>query len=216
MITRIVEDDDIYPHYYCRQVGYCLFWPHTCARAFNGLLSGTTRVGRYHNVTNLDLLKQETVSGSGISWAVCKSAPHSRQITTPALHYSVFYRPDALPATQPTASKHWRHDNPAHNQKVINKSLHWDLKLKLTDQGQHQTAAGVLKCTTALLCLHCKVLTSCSAFLSKDFSTLRCFSMFCDPSCTADSMRMWCRISSMRSINRFSLCFAAENTHTPV
>ena len=30
------------------------------------------------------LLKQETVSGSGISWAVCKSAPRSRQITTPA------------------------------------------------------------------------------------------------------------------------------------
>ena len=30
------------------------------------------------------LLKQETVSGSGISWAVCKSAPRSRQISTPA------------------------------------------------------------------------------------------------------------------------------------
>ena len=30
------------------------------------------------------LLKQETVSGSGISWAVCKSAPRSRQITMPA------------------------------------------------------------------------------------------------------------------------------------
>jgi len=30
------------------------------------------------------LLKQETVSGSGISWAICKQfAPHSRQITTP-------------------------------------------------------------------------------------------------------------------------------------
>ena len=53
------------------------------------------------------LLKQETVSGSGISWAICKSAPCSRQITTPAPHRSVFYRPDALPATQPTASKHW-------------------------------------------------------------------------------------------------------------
>jgi len=26
----------------------------------------------------------------------------------PASHHSVFYRPDALPATQPTASKHWR------------------------------------------------------------------------------------------------------------
>jgi len=55
------------------------------------------------------LLKQETVSGCGISWARCKSAPHSRQITMPAPHSSVFYRPDALPATQPTASKHWRH-----------------------------------------------------------------------------------------------------------
>ena len=54
------------------------------------------------------LLKQETVSGSGISWAICKSAPGSRQITMPAPHHSVFYRPDALPATQPTASKHWR------------------------------------------------------------------------------------------------------------
>jgi len=54
------------------------------------------------------LLKQETVSGSGISRAVCKSAPRSRQITTPAPHHSVFYRPDALPAAQPTASKHWR------------------------------------------------------------------------------------------------------------
>jgi len=52
-------------------------------------------------------LKQETVSGSGISWDICKSAPHSRQITTPTPHRSVFYRPDALPAAQPTASKHW-------------------------------------------------------------------------------------------------------------
>jgi len=52
------------------------------------------------------LLKQETVSGSGISWAVCKSAPHSRQTTTPTPHHSVCYRPDAVPAAQPTASKH--------------------------------------------------------------------------------------------------------------
>ena len=55
------------------------------------------------------LLKQETVSGIGISWDIWKSAPHSRQITTPAPHRSVFYRPDALPVAQPTASKHWRH-----------------------------------------------------------------------------------------------------------
>ena len=55
------------------------------------------------------LLKQETVSGSEIRWATCKSAaPCSRQITKPAPHRSVFYRPDALPAAQPTASQHWR------------------------------------------------------------------------------------------------------------
>ena len=35
------------------------------------------------------LLKQETVSGSGISWAICKSAPRSRQITMPAPHHHV-------------------------------------------------------------------------------------------------------------------------------
>jgi len=35
-------------------------------------------------------LKQETVSGSGISRATSKSAPRSRQITTPAPHHSVF------------------------------------------------------------------------------------------------------------------------------
>ena len=57
------------------------------------------------------LLKQETVSGSEIGWAICKSAPCSRQITTPAPHHSVFYRPVALPVTQPTASKHWRHNH---------------------------------------------------------------------------------------------------------
>ena len=56
--------------------------------------------------TNLDFLEQEIVSGSGISWAICKSAPSPRQITMPASHHSVFYRPYALPAAQPTASKH--------------------------------------------------------------------------------------------------------------
>ena len=36
------------------------------------------------------------MSGSGISWAICKSASRSRQITTPASHHSVFYWPGAL------------------------------------------------------------------------------------------------------------------------
>jgi len=48
-------------------------------------LSGTTWVSRYQKgktrkvKTNLDLLEQEIVSGSGICWAICKSAPHPRQ-----------------------------------------------------------------------------------------------------------------------------------------
>jgi len=36
------------------------------------------------------LLEQDTVSGSGISWAIWKSAPRPRHITTPASHQSVF------------------------------------------------------------------------------------------------------------------------------
>ena len=44
-------------------------------------------------------LKQETVSGSGISWAICKSAPHS----TPAPHHSVFLQA-ACPSCRPTNS----------------------------------------------------------------------------------------------------------------
>ena len=79
---------------------------HTCLTA---LCPGLPRWAGTRKVTPIwILLKQETVSGSGISWAICKPAPGSRQITTSAPHYSVFYRPDALPATQPTASKHWR------------------------------------------------------------------------------------------------------------
>jgi len=51
------------------------------------------------------LLMQELVSGSGISWAICKSAPRSRQIATPATHHSVFYRPDGgCPSCRPINS----------------------------------------------------------------------------------------------------------------
>ena len=74
---------------------------------FNGPLSGTTRVSRYQRGKNQSgFYWSKTVSGSGIIWATCKSAPRSRQIAMPAPHRSVFYRPDALPAAQRTASKH--------------------------------------------------------------------------------------------------------------
>ena len=46
------------------------------------------------------LLKQETVSGCGISCAICKSAHRSRQITTPEPHHSVFFT-DRMPFLPP-------------------------------------------------------------------------------------------------------------------
>ena len=80
------------------------------------LCPGLPAVGRYARKVKpiWILLKQETVSGSGISWDICKSAPRCRQITTPAPRHSVFYRLDALPAAQPTVSKHWRHLSEKH------------------------------------------------------------------------------------------------------
>jgi len=45
------------------------------------------------------LLEQETVSSSGISWAICKSAPRPRQITMPAPHYS--------PTHNASSDKYW-------------------------------------------------------------------------------------------------------------
>jgi len=54
-------------------------------------------------IMQLDFLEQETVSGSGISWAICKSASRPSHVTMPPL---IFYRPDAIPATHPTMSQH--------------------------------------------------------------------------------------------------------------
>ena len=85
---------------------WCNRHTHTCLTALCPGLPGWAGTRKVKPIWIL--LKQETVSGSGISWAICKSAPSYRQITTPAPYHSVFYRPDALPVAQPTVSKHWR------------------------------------------------------------------------------------------------------------
>ena len=59
------------------------------------------------------LLEQETVSGSGIRWAICKSALRSRQITTPAPHYSSFLQA-RCPSCHPTKSVKPLKANPNH------------------------------------------------------------------------------------------------------
>jgi len=59
---------------------------------FNSHSPRTTRLSQYQkSKIILDLLEQKIVSGSGISWALCKYAPRPIQITTPAPHHSVFY-----------------------------------------------------------------------------------------------------------------------------
>jgi len=77
------------------------------------ILTGTTRVSQYQKgktKTNLDFLEQEKVSNIGNHLGHMQICILPSHITMPAPHHSVFCRPDALPATQPTASKHWRHD----------------------------------------------------------------------------------------------------------
>jgi len=74
---------------------------------FNGPFCGTTRVSRYQKGKTVKpiwiLLKQETVSDSGISWIICKSAPLSRQITMPVPQHSVFLQA-GCPSCHPTNS----------------------------------------------------------------------------------------------------------------
>jgi len=64
---------------------------HAHTHTFNGPFLGLPRWAGSRKVKPIwILLKQETVNGNGISWATCKSAPHSRQITMPAPHHSAF------------------------------------------------------------------------------------------------------------------------------
>jgi len=77
---------------------------------FNGLFSSTSWVSRQQKGKPFWILMSKRWWGSSDSWTICKSfASQSRWITMPLIHYSFFCRPDALPATEPTESKHWKH-----------------------------------------------------------------------------------------------------------
>ena len=80
---------------------------HTYIHPLNGPLSGTTQVSWYQKgKTNLDLTGARD---SEWQWhqlgrmQVCTSLETDNRASTSSLS---FYRPDALPAAQPTASKH--------------------------------------------------------------------------------------------------------------
>ena len=86
---------------------HCCNYTHT--HPFNGPLSGTTQVSRHQKgKTNLDFTGARD---SEWQWhqlghmQICTLLQTDNHASTSLLS---FYRPDALPATQPTASKHWR------------------------------------------------------------------------------------------------------------
>jgi len=82
---------------------------YTHAHPLNGPLSGTTQASWYQKgKTNLDFTEARD---SEWQWhqlghmQVCTLLQTDNHANTSP--FSFFYRPDALPAAQPTASKHW-------------------------------------------------------------------------------------------------------------
>jgi len=76
---------------------------YTHTHPFNGPFPGLPGWAGTRKVKPIWIsLKQETMRGSGISWAICKSASRSRQITIPAPHHSSFFtgRMPFLPPNQ--------------------------------------------------------------------------------------------------------------------
>ena len=91
LTTRLPSTSMLIHHYYQHMFIEQKVVKHNSYRhthPFNGPLSGTTTWTGTKKVKPIWIsLKQETVSGSGISWAICKSAPHSEEITMPATHH---------------------------------------------------------------------------------------------------------------------------------
>ena len=86
-------------------------WPygaiqHIHTHTFNGPFSGTTRVSWYQKgEINLDFTEARD---SEWQWYQLGHMQVCTSLQT-APHHSVFYRPDAVPAAQPTAWRHWKH-----------------------------------------------------------------------------------------------------------
>jgi len=84
-----------------------LKWHQSHTHPFNGLLSGTTQVSRYQKgKTNLDFTEARDSEWQWHQLGCVQVCTLLQTDTMPAPHHSVFYRPDALPAAQPTVSKH--------------------------------------------------------------------------------------------------------------
>ena len=91
-------------------IDYCLDFKNTTYTRLTALCPELPGEPVPESKTNLGLLEQETVSGSGISWAICKSAPRPRHnhASIPPLS---FCRPDALPAAQQHQTQQYCENN---------------------------------------------------------------------------------------------------------
>jgi len=99
----------------------CIVYNHICSNVlhsvcdaeyvnthpFNGPLSGTTQVGLYQKgKTNLDFTEARDSEWQWHQLGYMQVCTSFQADNMPALQHSVFCRPDALPAAQPTVSKH--------------------------------------------------------------------------------------------------------------
>jgi len=127
------------------------------------------------------LLEQETVSGSGISWALCKSAPRSRQITTPAPHHSVFYKPDALPTNSERQS--------TEGQRVRSQINHTPQTGKQTRWTLHHNTSFIRKDTRVF-----RTVSSLHTHeLKANFSRVK-YTKYCTVTCTINSFQGICSL----------------------
>ena len=99
------------------------WWTHTLKHPLNSPLSGTTRVSQYQKgKTNLNFTEARNSVWQchhqrHMQVCITFQSPDRKSLVNipipdrkPCKHpiTQFFYRPDALPAAQPTASKHWR------------------------------------------------------------------------------------------------------------
>ena len=118
---------------------------HTHTHPFDGPLSGTTRVSRYQKGrSNLDFTGARD---SGWQWhqlghmQVCTSLQTDNHASTPPLS---FYRPDALSAAQPTASKHWKQLYQLHRRRPPTHSFTPGLKPSFSANPSHCSPSFLL------------------------------------------------------------------------
>jgi len=113
--------NDFPDHYATEDVLVLVFnrLQHTHTHLFNGPLSGTTQVSQYQKGNFTEARDSEWQWHQLDHMQVCTSLQTDNHASTPTVQHSIFYRPAALPATQPTVSKHWRQVNMTENSLIF-------------------------------------------------------------------------------------------------